>query len=209
MEKEPRLQSETARRILAAARDVFAEHGFAGTTVDAIAKSAGVNKATLYYQIGDKETLYAEVVRSVLESTVDDFQKGIRQAKTPEEQLRHYIRTMAATVEGNPWLPRIILRELAGGGVSLPEVVLQSFGRLLVALTEILDAGAKEGIFVKTPPFLIHMMVMGALIFYKTSAPIRARAPQLLAEKILQGRQPSSLEVASEVETLILKAVLK
>ena len=118
MDKKTPAPSETAQRILAAARDAFTEHGFSGTTVDAIAQSAGVNKATLYYHIGDKETLYGEVVRSVLESTVEDFQKDLQEARDPEEQLRHYIRTMAATVESNPWLPRIILRELAGGGIS-------------------------------------------------------------------------------------------
>ena len=208
MERKRQPPKETAQRILAAARDVFAEHGFNGTTVDAIAKNAGVNKATLYYHIGDKETLYAEVVRTVLVSTVEDFRKDLQESTDPEEHLRHYIRTMAATVESNPWLPRIMLRELAGGGISLPEVVLQSFAQILIALAEILDEGAQRGIFVKTTPFLIHMMVMGALIFYKMSAPIRERAPRL-AEKALQGRQPASTEIATEVEELILKAVRK
>ncbi|HQN26099.1 MAG TPA: helix-turn-helix domain-containing protein [Syntrophales bacterium] len=54
-------RGDTALKILAAARDVFSERGFAGTTVDEIARRAGVNKATLYYQIGDKQTRRCQV----------------------------------------------------------------------------------------------------------------------------------------------------
>ena len=208
MRKKTTSPGDTAQRILAAARDAFAKHGFSGTTVDTIAKNAGVNKATLYYHIGGKETLYAEVVRTVLESNIDVLQQSIWQAKTPEEQLRFYIRGMAAAVENNPWLPRIMLRELAAGGSSLPDVVLQSFTRLLATLAELLDRGAQKGVFIETTPFLIHMTVMGSLIFYKTSAPLRTRSPRL-AEAAFRGRQPSSTEIATELEELILKAIRK
>lgn len=207
MEKKPP-QKETVQRILAAARDAFAEQGFSGTTVDAIARNAGVNKATLYYHIGDKETLYAEVVRTVLESNLDVLQQNIRAAKTPEERLRRYLRTVASVVEGNPWLPRIMLREMAAGGGSLPDAVLQSLGRLLNTLGEILDEGVKKGCFTETNPFLLHMMALGGLIFYKTSAPLRARAPRL-ALKVMKGREPAFSEIAAEVEELIVKAVQK
>lgn len=57
---------KTVERILAAARTVFSEKGYNGAHVDEIAERAGVNKATLYYQIGDKDTLYANVIHQVL-----------------------------------------------------------------------------------------------------------------------------------------------
>jgi len=49
--------SKTAEKILLAAQAVFAEHGYSGTRMDEIARRAAVNKATIYYQIGDKDTL--------------------------------------------------------------------------------------------------------------------------------------------------------
>ena len=48
-------KGETVTRILAAAKEVFAEVGFAGARVDEIARRADVNKASLYYHIGDKK----------------------------------------------------------------------------------------------------------------------------------------------------------
>lgn len=51
--------------ILAAARDEFSEHGFAGGRVDRIAERAGVNKRLIYYYFGNKDDLFL----SVLEGT--------------------------------------------------------------------------------------------------------------------------------------------
>ncbi|HVR42592.1 MAG TPA: helix-turn-helix domain-containing protein, partial [Thermoanaerobaculia bacterium] len=41
--------------ILDVAAAVFAEQGFAGARIDEIARRAGVNKAMLYYRVGNKE----------------------------------------------------------------------------------------------------------------------------------------------------------
>ncbi len=48
----------TARAILAAATEEFAEKGIAGARVDAIAARAGINKRMLYHYFGSKEGLY-------------------------------------------------------------------------------------------------------------------------------------------------------
>jgi AcrR family transcriptional regulator len=46
-----------AARIVAAARDEFAEHGWAGTTIRAVARSADVDPALVYHYFGSKEGL--------------------------------------------------------------------------------------------------------------------------------------------------------
>ncbi|OCB39415.1 TetR family transcriptional regulator [Mycobacterium malmoense] len=46
-----------AARILAAARDQFAEHGWAGTAIRAVARTAGVDPALIYHYFGSKEGL--------------------------------------------------------------------------------------------------------------------------------------------------------
>ena len=46
-----------AARIVAAARDEFAQHGWAGTTIRAIARAAGVDPALVYHYFGSKEGL--------------------------------------------------------------------------------------------------------------------------------------------------------
>lgn len=56
--------AESARQaILDAGEKVFAEHGFDGARVDAIAAASGYNKSLIFHYFGDKLGLYAEVVR--------------------------------------------------------------------------------------------------------------------------------------------------
>jgi len=62
-----RAQPEQSRAaILKAAVAEFAREGVAGARTDSIARSAGLNKALLYYYFKDKEGLYQAVLDEVL-----------------------------------------------------------------------------------------------------------------------------------------------
>jgi AcrR family transcriptional regulator len=54
--------------ILAAAAEVFAQHGFRGSTTRRIAEAAGVNEITIFRQFGSKEALLREAMQHVTES---------------------------------------------------------------------------------------------------------------------------------------------
>ncbi len=47
----------TRRAVVAAARDLFVERGFAGTTIDAVAMRAGVSRKTVFNAVGGKAAL--------------------------------------------------------------------------------------------------------------------------------------------------------
>jgi Transcriptional regulator len=51
--------------ILNAVKVMFAEHGFAGARVDAIAEEADYNKSLIFQYFGDKLSLYVEVLKRV------------------------------------------------------------------------------------------------------------------------------------------------
>jgi AcrR family transcriptional regulator len=50
-------------RILRAATELFAEHGYDATSTRSIAEAAGLNIATVAYHVGNKSELYREVMR--------------------------------------------------------------------------------------------------------------------------------------------------
>jgi AcrR family transcriptional regulator len=199
-------QGKTARKILVAARAVFAENGYSGAHVDEIAERAGVNKATLYYQIGDKDTLYANVIHQVLGNTAQNISSAVAKADQPEEKLKVYINCIAANVDKNPELPPIMMREIAAEGVHMPRVVAEDIAAVIVILAGILDEGRKKGTFVEVPPFLIHMMVVGTILFYKKALPIKERQSWLPADiKSRDKKLKGSL--GDEVAKLVLKAI--
>jgi TetR/AcrR family transcriptional regulator len=63
---KPTIREENERAILAAAEAVFAEHGFGGATMAAIAARAGVPKPNVHYYFPTKERLYRAVVERIL-----------------------------------------------------------------------------------------------------------------------------------------------
>jgi len=55
----------TRRGLIAAARQLFGEQGYAGTSVDEVVKAAGVTKGAMYHHFRDKDDLFRAVVEQV------------------------------------------------------------------------------------------------------------------------------------------------
>ncbi|KUH75083.1 TetR family transcriptional regulator [Mycolicibacterium novocastrense] len=67
--------SDTRRRIVAAAERLFVEHGYAATTIDAVAAAAGVSRKTVFTSVGGK----VDLLRVAMEWAVagDDAPVGL------------------------------------------------------------------------------------------------------------------------------------
>src|SRR5438045_4380445 len=73
--------------ILKAAVREFAREGVAGARTDAIARSAGVNKALLYYYFKDKEALYQAVLDEVFSGVRSAIQNALSQEDRKSTRL--------------------------------------------------------------------------------------------------------------------------
>ncbi len=74
-------------QVLEGARDVFMKDGFEGASVDDIAKTAGVSKATLYSYFPDKRLLFAEVAKCECHRQADNAIELETTDSTPGEVL--------------------------------------------------------------------------------------------------------------------------
>jgi TetR/AcrR family transcriptional regulator len=199
---------ETVRKILDTAIQVFAELGFAGARIDDIAQRSGVNKATIYYRIGDKEALYTRVLHEVFADTAERLMRNVKEAKTPEEKLRTYIRNIVQTIGKNPYLPPIFLRELASGGRSFPGVVLNDLSQIIGALMVSLKEGTEKGEFIETSPLTLHLMVAGGTLLFRTIESIKENRPEV-TELINQVFQGGLGNFGEEIENIILQGIKK
>ncbi|WP_067466941.1 TetR/AcrR family transcriptional regulator [Actinomadura macra] len=62
--------TETRETILAAARDLFAEKGYDGASLRAIARAAGVDPALVHHFFGNKEGVFIEAMRFPVDPSV-------------------------------------------------------------------------------------------------------------------------------------------
>jgi AcrR family transcriptional regulator len=62
--------SDKTKQILQGAMREFLTHGYAGTSMDKVAKTGGVSKATVYSYFADKEGLFAALVQRLAREKV-------------------------------------------------------------------------------------------------------------------------------------------
>ena len=199
-------KDQAIQGILDAAREVFAEVGFAGARMDEIARRAGVNKAMIYYRIGDKATLYSEVLRQGFSGIVERLIHNIETAHTPEEKMRAYIRTFVQTFGQQPHLPPIMVWEMASDGRHVPEIVIIELGRILNILVGILDEGVRRGVFIETKPSILHLMIISPM-FMRSRMELIASRRKEHTRLLRQIDRDQSVDIGREIERLVMRTI--
>jgi AcrR family transcriptional regulator len=170
----------TRERVVGAAAELFAERGFRGTTMRAIAERAGTNLASAHYHFGSKQRLYREVVFAMflaLEKRVEERGLGVRGAQLAgrsraelEELLRARFETMLEAVLTPPGLHgSLMLRELCDPSPALVEVVrrfIEPMRRELEEVVRLLEPGLSG-----EDAERCVRSVVGQLFFYRTHRP--------------------------------------
>ena len=197
----------TVDQILSAALQVFAESGFEGARIDEIASRAGVNKAMIYYHIGDKQALYDRVLNDVFSDTATRVTESVARVDAPVKKLRAYIRSVAATFDRQPLLPPIMMRELASGGHNLPAQAAADMLRVLDTVSVILKQGRKQKVFVRIEPLVFHLMVVGTMTYIRSSRPVRQRLADLADHTVLASDSEDETAHLAGFEKLALRAI--
>jgi len=172
----------TRERILDAASSVFAEVGFAGARVDEIARRAEINKAMLYYHVGNKQALYTAVLIRNFDRIEGKLADGAEAEGSASERLLAVIGAVTDAFQTNPDHPRIVLREFASGGANIPDEVLGRMLAIFQRVRGLLAAGAQSGEFRRTDPVITHLTVVGASLILNAASGFLARAAELSPE---------------------------
>ena len=101
----------TEEKIIQAATVEFANYGVKGARMQAIADSAGVNKALLHYYFRSKQLLFETVFQMFANRFFSRLRKEME--KLPEqyglkEVLELFVRAHITTIKANPLFPRLI-----------------------------------------------------------------------------------------------------
>src|SRR5213593_1255849 len=120
-ETRRRRDSEATRQaLLVAGTQLFAERGYDGVPLSAIADKAGVNKAMVSYHFGGKRKLYLAIVTTTFAELVARAEKLPASHRPAPELLRDVIALVAETAtRRNPHFPAMMLREVLAGGKHL------------------------------------------------------------------------------------------
>lgn len=135
----------TRARLIEAAGQVFAEHGFQSATIRDICTRAGANVAAVNYHFRDKAGLYLAVLRHSMSgaSGQSELRDAALLAATPEEALRLMVAAMLRRMHnpntGRACHLRIMVHEMAQPTEALPRVVEEIIGPNYAAMRQILS----------------------------------------------------------------------
>jgi TetR/AcrR family transcriptional regulator len=177
---KPRLGSrgrpeQSRAAILQAAVREFSREGVAGARIDAIARSARVNKALLYYYFEDKEALYSAVLDQVFGGLTVAVNAAFASIVPPREKILAYVRAHFDYVAAHPLYPRIVQGEMMSAGRNgsgqLDRIVKHYFRPLASQLSQVLTEGVAAGDFRSVDPMQAVPSIISVIVFYFTNAP--------------------------------------
>ena len=191
-------------RLVKAAAAEFAARGFAGASIDRIARAARVNKAMIYYHFASKAALYREILRDMFEAVALRVTEAAQAGSDPDDKVRAFVEAIAIEAEARPHFPPIWFREIAENGAHLDRATVGHMSRVLGALGTILREGAEAGRFQPVNTLLLHAGIVGPLLLYFASDQLRRR---LARGGIPVASSVSRDEVVAHVQRLALMAL--
>jgi AcrR family transcriptional regulator len=183
-------ESGPQARLIEAAGEVFAEHGYHAATIREITRRAGVNVAAVNYYFRDKEELYSATLmhahRSACALTAEDAAH-----LSPEERIHHFVCALLTRFldpRRPRWHGQLMAREMANPTPMLQHLIDEVFRPKCAWLKDAIRELAGPRLDDEHLGYFAAS-VIGQCLFYRQNRPvIQALMPDLLGRDDLIDR---------------------
>ena len=164
----PRAFTDTERdairgRLLAAGQDLFARRGIRATTVEQLARTAGISKGSFYFFYPSKEALFFAIVEDV-ETAMQARLEG-EVAEAPQDAIRLLLRASLQAREENPLFDVATSEEALGVMRTMSPDEQAAFLRRDIEMTEAIAAHlAAAGVTLTATPEVLAGLLR-AMVF--------------------------------------------
>jgi AcrR family transcriptional regulator len=196
----------TREALLAAATELFAELGFAGATVDAIAVRARVNKAMINYHFVGKHGLYTAILKRDFGWALERLSDLTSESVGADAKLARFIAIFGELHQRRPGFSAMMLREAMSGGRGLDPTLLPDMRRIFEAVQSIVAQGVAEGTFREVDPLFMHHTVIGCLAFFFAAKPLRDR---MIAGGVMPMAPPDPQKFVAHVQEILARGLAK
>ena len=160
-------QDRQRARLFAAASAVFARNGFADATAEAIAREAGMSKATFYEHFGNKE----ECILALFDAAIDVVIEGDRRRprattadESPQGRVGASVRAFLDVVDAFPDQAQTLLVEIIGAGPRAAERRDAALARVADYIDEANQADAEAGVVDRLASPHDAFAIVGAIV---------------------------------------------
>ena len=203
--REPRVRLSAGDRrsqLLEVATTVFADRGFASTTMDDIAHRAGVTKPVLYQHFPSKKALYQELLSSITTELGEAIGQATEVAATPRDQVLKGFTAFFAYVAAHNGAFLLLYDRTGWHDAGAVDPVLKIEDALIDRIDPLIDAGLAPmhrrvlaAAVVSMAEGVARRWLIGTEVLTEAERTARseglARAAALLAWGGLRGVQPN------------------
>jgi TetR/AcrR family transcriptional regulator len=180
----------TREVILETAERLFAERGFAATSVRDIVGAADTSAPSLYHFFGSKENLLVDLITDRHTAYCDDLEADLALAKTPFEVCQRFVKFVLTNMTKRPTTAKFLLGIMFGPRQNIPEDVV---GETLARSQEIIQVrlraltdGASESRVVFARMMLLGMVTPAVLLFLTSGVQsFSAKLPGCIAHRVV------------------------
>jgi AcrR family transcriptional regulator len=148
--------------LLVAGIDLFAEKGYASTSVREIVSAAGVSKPVLYYYFQSKEGLFKSILDSAAHEQENILQEALQKPGTALERIVHLYRRIYKALMENLQIFKLINHLFFGPPQGAPRYDIERFHRRMAeVIREIYLGGFRQGELREVDPHEATLLVLG------------------------------------------------
>jgi TetR/AcrR family transcriptional regulator, cholesterol catabolism regulator len=182
----------TRDEILMAAAQVFNQKGYHAASMQDIANSVHLQKASLYHHVSSKQEILLELLDRALDLLIERLQEVVDQPHLPDQKLRCAIRTYLETLVEFYDLSAVLILEHRSLPVELTEQHIPRRDRFEHIWRDLIHEGKEAGLFNCPDPALASRALLGVLnwtiTWYRHDGPLTAtEIADQFAELFLEG----------------------
>ncbi|WHP04528.1 TetR/AcrR family transcriptional regulator [Acinetobacter corruptisaponis] len=141
---EQKKSTQKRNQLLNAALDVFSVYGFSGASLDEIAQLANMHKSNIFYYYENKESLYVEVLTTVLQKWLAPLQI-LEVELEPTEALTHYLMQKIEISKDQPKASRLFALEIIQGAPHILPILKGPLKKLFKRKTKVIETWQEQG----------------------------------------------------------------
>ncbi|MCM2680209.1 TetR/AcrR family transcriptional regulator [Echinimonas agarilytica] len=155
--KAGKIRDRNLSNIVAAAAEEFVQHGYKGTSIQAIANRGGVPKANIHYYFKSKSNLYVAVLDDLVRLW-NDFLNSMSEDDDPAEVLDLFIRKKVEMSYSHPRASKLFAMEIIQGAPHLKEYLRTDMRQWVRDKTRVINAWIEQGKMSKVDP--VHLIFL-------------------------------------------------
>ena len=165
----------TRERLLVTATNIFAERGFYGTSIAAVANELSLSKQALLHHFESKEKLYGAVLQLISDRLIKELDYVLERYDAPRDAIEAALLALYRASDQNRDDTQILMRELLDNKRRADVSRTWYLKPFLDRLAELAMHASSRGIMSTSEALIVVYQFLGSINYFLVSEPTLAR----------------------------------